>query len=411
VIEYWSYDIIKLFHDAHYTGIVEEANLKELKSFKLKIGVGADGKAQHETIEGWLVLINKLKYILPQYIDEVDLRDVLPIKIKKTTQFVNFSNIYHKPTADGLVKFNIPPECGMSFKDWIDTFAPFEHTNPIHWLIYKLIILGALCTRFNFRIATQPGFGKDSLPTILSELIPLAVSIYTPKSAPRLMSMLERALLVVNEQPDVAKDDMEALEPVIRVAGDMRTKVQNSALAVSGFTKDEYDISQLSMGFLYNEIKDYMPPNIKTDKTQKYFDNYFTPATNQRFVPFHLSGEIDVSQFKKLDKAVVYENCMPKLKSWVKMAKWLMDGGFDNLLKSKDYVWHNERFIGTKTGRLNYHFCAVLDVCKVYASSEQEYNSLADEVYKCYGNYMKMLSDNDDMNVEEIKKGKLMNYT
>jgi len=93
------------------------------------------------------------------------------------------------------------------------------------------------------------------------------------------------------------------------------------------------------------------------------------------------------------------------------MAKWLMDGGFDNLLRSKDYTWENERFIGTRTGRLNYHFYAVLDVCKVYASNEKEFNVLANELYRCFGNYMKMLSvDGEGMTVEEIDRTKLTNY-
>lgn len=397
----WDYSVTKKFFDKHYTDVVQEHDLQELKSFKLKTGVDINGKAEYTFIEGWLVNKNKLKYILPQTIQNEPLRNMLPLKIKDTTQFNHQTTIYHKPTPMGLTIFKIPPSQCMEFKEWFDGFAPFKHTNPKHWKLYKGLILGSLLMRYNYRVATCPGFGKDSLATILSDLLPLDVSVYTPKSAPKLMAMLEKRLLIVDEVVDVTKDQMSALEPVIRVAGDMRTTVNNSALSVKGFTKDEYDISRLSLAFTYNELEDYMPPKLKRDKSDGYFDNTFTRATNSRFLPLRFTGELDVSQFEVVNAEIEYNKNEEYLKNWVRYTKWLMQGGFQELLTMKDFKWEGEITINNETSRMNNHFKMILRFFKVLSTTQLEFNNYANNLYNCYCSYLNMIGQETPMLVEE----------
>lgn len=396
--EVWYYSFIKRFADENYSSLITENHLKELRSFKLKKDVDIKGKPIFGDITGWLININKKQYVLPQEIGGKDLRDMLPVKIVNEEQFTYKTQIYHKPKSiQGVKIFKIPAEKTMTYDEWFDGFANFEHSNPLHFKLYKMLVLGSLLFRINYRVCTQPSFGKDSIPSILSDLIPMDISVYTPKSAPKLMTMLEKRLLIIDEIVDVDKSSMDILEPVIRVAGDLRNKVNNGSLAVSSLTKDNYDISNLSIGFIYNELKDYMPPNLKTDKSDKYFDNSFTNATKQRFMPFMFTGELDTNQFKGQISDEYYKDNVTYLKNWIKMYKWLTNGGYKELLAvKKEWKWELNKEIGSKGGRLNYHFNSILDCIKLSCVNETEFNHYANEMYKCYINYLKMIDVNNE---------------
>jgi len=386
-VDLFNYNVVNQFNNEFYRNIITDDDLKELKFFRFKI-------ADDETydVKGWLVKKDRKKFLIKDQLGEDKIEDILPIKIKDYKEFSYRNDVYHIPTNEGIIKFKIPGKKTMEFNEWFDFFAPFKHTNKKDFDMYKALVLGSLILRFNYRVATQPAFGKNSLLDILKELMPFDVTVYTPDSAPKLRATLEKKLLVIDEIVDIDKDKMKLLEPVIRSAGDMRTFVENSALAVAGFTKSTYDISNLSIGFIYNEYKDYKSSNKKIDKSDKYFDNAFTQATRQRFIPFKLDGELDVSQFKVHNSKVVYEEGKNKLKEWVMMTKWLMNGGFFEELANKFYIVDDQELdIGSKTGRLKNHFDTIMVFFKCLANTQEEYNTYKNDLYGAYLNYKNMM--------------------
>lgn len=388
--------VTRLFFEDNYQNLINEHDLQELKQLKLLTGVDDKGKNIYKPIVGWVVYKNKYKYFLPEKInykgEEVDIREVMPVKIKEVEQFSYFTLVYHKPKEGAIGVFKIPADKTMSFSEWWNGFAPFQHSNPRHFELYKGIILGSLMFRFNFRLATQPGFGKDSITSILRDLMPLDVSAYTPQSAPKLRTVLEKRLLVIDEIVDIGKDSMKLLEPVIRHAGDLRTVVENSALAVTGFTKDNYDISNLSLGFTYNEFADYKNTDARKDKSDKYFDHIFTKATQQRFFPLRLKGEIDVAQFSILNYNKEYLEHKEHLKNWIKMTKWLLDGGINILLEEKKEYVIRENFIKEiKSSRLQEHFKMIMQLFKLIAKSQNEFDGYCLDIINSYLDYQNMM--------------------
>lgn len=386
----WNYIITKEFYNRNYSGLVLNEDLRELKNLKFKTGIDADGKPMIEQKQGWLAILNKKRFLLPQEINSIPIEKCIPLKISDFKQLIHSTNVYHIPAK--IVEYRIRPERTLEFRDWFNQFVDFEHTNPMHWILYKSIILSGILLRVNFRLSTNPGFGKDSVPMILSNLLPFYVGIYTPRSAPKLLTMLEKKLLIIDEISDVDTEDSRKLEPLLIQIGDMRTKVNNSALSVAGQTLNEYDIEKLSVGFIYNDIDDYMPPHLERDCSHKYFDKLYRPPTRQRYVPFRLSGEINVAQFKRLVIDDNYEQYDAQIKKWIKMTLWLMESGFNELIKQRrHYKWINDKIIGTNTGRLNTNFHAILDFLRVLADDEKQFNMLADELYKSHVEYLTML--------------------
>ena len=385
-IDIFNYNVVNQFNNEFYRNIITDDDLKELKFFKFKIE-----DDEFYEVKGWLVKKDRKKFLIKDDINGVKLEDVLPIKIKDYKEYSYRNDVYHIPTTEGIIKFKIPAKKTMSIREWFDFFAPFKHTNKSDFELYKGLVLGSLLLRFNYRVATQPAFGKNSLLDILKELLPFDVTVYTPDSAPKLRATLEKRLLVVDEIVDISKEKMALLEPVIRSAGDMRTFVENSALAVAGYTKSTYDISHLSISFIYNEYKDYVSDDKKRDKSDKYFDNAFTQATLQRFIPFKLDGELDVSQFTVHDAKNTYESNKNRLKEWVMMTKWLMNDGFFEVLRSKPEYDKGVCSFESNTGRLKNHFDTIMLFFRAISKDQSEYRHFESELYSKYLNYKNMM--------------------
>lgn len=383
--EAWAYDVVKLFHDIHFTNVITEAHLKEVRAF--------------DELKGWIAVKEKEKYLLPELVEGEDIRKILPLRIKETVDHKQGTAIYR--VVKNLQRFSIPAKRTMSFRAWVDAFAPFAHSNPKEFKLYKVLTLGALISRFHYRIASNPAFGKDSLPLLLSQILPMEASVYFPRTNARLMHMLERRLLVITEIPDAAKTDMKLLEPVIRIAGDMRPTLKNSAMAMSGMTKDEYDISQLSMGFIYNEIDDYRVPKLKEDRSDHYFDNYFTAATQERFFPLHLSGTLDTQQFRNIDTKATFEAVHDSLKIWVMSAQWFMRES--EPLSQAQQSWPSFVFTGIplEKGRLYTHLLAMTEVFRLYAQTQEEFFELCQTLQDCYHKYQSMINKEVEVKVVE----------
>ncbi|MDD4734198.1 MAG: hypothetical protein PHU05_05070 [Bacilli bacterium] len=385
-IDIFNYSVVNQFNNEFYRNIITDDDLKELKFFRFKIE-----DDDYYEVKGWLVKKDRKKFLVKDEISGVKIEDILPIKITDYKEYSYRNDVYHIPTNEGIVKFKIPAKQTMTIREWFDFFAPFKHTNTEDFELYKGLVLGSLILRYNYRVATQPAFGKNSLLDILKEILPFDVTVYTPDSAPKLRATLEKRLLVIDEIVDIDKEKMKLLEPVIRSAGDMRTFVENSALAVAGFTKSTYDINNLSIAFIYNEYKDYCSTNKKMDKSDKYFDNAFTKATQQRFIPFKLDGELDVSQFKVHDAKSVYEGNKNSIKEWVMMTKWLIEGGFFDELNTKFGYEDYEFPIDSKTGRLKNHFDTIMLFFKAIAKNQKEYKEFGSKLYSKYLNYLNMM--------------------
>lgn len=398
----WNYEVIDIAVSKFYNNLIHDRDLIEMRPFK---DINKDPKVKGKliTFAGWLVKKDRETYCLPLYDENNnDIRQIMPCKIKDYEQIVLSSMVYNKVTS--LNSFVIKgEETYFTFKEFMDNFFNIKHSNEFQFLMFRLITVGSIFLNYNYCIATDPQFGKDSLPEVLQKLTTFT-NVVTPQSAPKFKSLLENRLLIVTEFPDIKTDEMKEIEPVLRVSADGRTTYHNSKLSnVNYKTKDKYNISDLSIGFIYNRVDDYKPPKIKNDLRHKYFDFIMTPATRDRMVKFLFTGTIDLEQFRAdTDAESVYTpEIEMDFKNDIKYIKYLIDNKFDLLefskLKIKEYNLGN-------VGRGESHFYNILRVFRMYCDGykdqqqgQEMLDKMSDELYGCFNNYKEMINNNKDI--------------
>ena len=128
--------------------------------------------------------------------DDKNVLDLLPIKVTKKTETDYNKNVFYFISGYDSVK--IPDEKKLSFKQIVDTIGNFKHTNPRHWLLYKIITIAARMGRINYRVIAERGFGKDSVINNIQDLVGNMKNIYGATFA-NLEYSLKYKFLVFNE--------------------------------------------------------------------------------------------------------------------------------------------------------------------------------------------------------------------
>ena len=171
----------------------------------------------------------------------------LPFKVITSEERDYKSDVYKIITK--IQPISIPAEKRMNFRNLIDIMPAFNHTHPLHFLLYKIITLAAFVDRVNFRASTDAGFGKDSMVNIIAQLVDSTVNLYGATFA-KLEYVLMNKLIVLNELGNLKKDGTMNMQEFLLATGayfntyTKRTRKTNS-------TQEQYDISKLSLIILY----------------------------------------------------------------------------------------------------------------------------------------------------------------
>lgn len=364
----WQYSVLEKFKRYYYSQTVTASDLIE------------EIVIQDQTF--WLVHLNKVKYLL-----DVDLIDELPIRITRAEEVPFRNKLYHHVIGYQAVK--VLPEHKMSFKELVDGLD-LEHSNPEDFLVLKLLALASYCGRVNFRVAAPAGFGKDSVFSIL-KLLTNHVSVVNPRTVPAVEYRLENSVLVLNELSNLGSEQKKLLQELLLLVGDYKSFYEKSSRGTNG-GKDVYDISDLSMVILYNPLQYYA----KVGGESKFFDNVFTEAVLDRFVPFKLEGKLDMSQFKtltgsELDK--VFLSSKDYLLDFLKSLEWYKHHYLD---EAKGKGWSvNWDLLPEIRGRHVVTFEKLLPFLKLYASTLEEFDYLVKLFYNRFLQYKKMLKSGE----------------
>ncbi len=345
----------------------------------------------------WYANRNNTKYLLDRSII-----NKLPIKITSTEEVYYSKKVYYRIKEFQTVVFK--REKNHTFKELVNQFCDFEHSNPLHWTLYKIIGFSSELDRNNFRVATDAGFGKDGFWEAL-HILRRDVSVINPRSMPALEYRLFNKVLVLNELSNLEASQRDLVQEFLLLAGDFRTTYEKSTRA-SYKTKDHYNIKNLSLVCMFNEYSHY----VEAHQEKKFFDNIFTKAVLDRFLPFKFKGRIDTKQFVMTEKeqVTVDANRLEYIK----------------ILRSMEYYVHNWRThlnpwktefenMGLSP-REQAGFHRISNFVNLYSENITEYQSLMNELMKCHLAYRKMMKKgvsstlNDewisekDMKVEEI---------
>ena len=169
----------------------------------------------------------------------------------------------------------------MSYKEFIDTFLPFEHESPDEFLVWKITCDVAYRSRINIRAISYPGWLKDSPLVILSMLRGDVTTVNKPTFA-KLKYILagKNKLLGMNEVQNIKAEEKYPLQKYYEDVGDFKPKFVADSRATHG-TQEECDITNHSSMTFYNFPK-------REDDT--LFDDVFDPKIMSRIFPLLLSG-------------------------------------------------------------------------------------------------------------------------
>ena len=354
-------DCIQAFNNKLYSDILSTENVKS----KQKVIVH-DGDKYY----GYFMEKGKKQYFLP-----AAFMDKVPLKISQFKEIDYKGDVY-----DFIIKVDsiiIPSAPKLTFRDLVDIMPAFNHSNPIHFLLYKMVAIAGYCDRINARVSTDAGFGKDSVVNIIHELVDSTLNLYGATFA-KLEYGLTNKLIILNEMGNLKKDEKIEMQEFLLATGayfntyNKRTRKTNS-------TQETYNISDLSLLIFYNL------PEYYTGKGQEYFDQMFTKAVVKRFIPLVFKGVITTKFEKLLDSKAIMDEHEPIYKDIIATLNYYRN----NRLKTIKYDIPPSVEFPKKEQLERYDrtFNVIMKYISEYAKNQGEFNELVLELFSCYEAY------------------------
>lgn len=313
----------------------------------------------------------------------------LPIRVMKFEKFSHKGKVYKLITD--AVSIKIPSEKKMEFRELIDSFASYKHSNDLHWKLAKIIIIASYCDRLNIRIVSEASFGKDALVDMLNLLMGDVSNLYNATLA-KLKYSLRNRFVVLNEMGGLKDTEIKDLQVFLMQAGAYKARYENNSRRVDG-TREVMDIDKLSL-LVYHNVPVYYK-----EKSQAFFEEMFTEAIMDRFPPLLLNGWVreDFTQSINHDELIKEHDTF--LKDFISTLNYYKNTVLDNDTSLfEDSLFG---FTGKERQRSLRSFKTILKWIREYASTDTEFLELAYLLVNCKDEY-KLLVNPHPLLITEV---------
>lgn len=382
------YDCIREFNRQYFKDLLTQEHLLsgEVHIDKLKMPDG--GVDDNANVWGYLFEKDGVKYILPNETNSgkgINIRNTLPIFISNLEKVSYRGNVYWY--INKIIKATFKAEKKIGFKELVDTISCLSHSNPIHRKMNFFLGLTSMMDRAYFRIASNPGFGKDSVVDTCGSLFGNAATIENPTIA-KLEYMTMFKWLAISEVVDIKKEDWRVIEQFLLNAGAYKPEITKHSRAKAG-VKEILDVSKFSLALLYNDINDY--PSRET-----YFDFVTKKAVIDRFPAFRFSGKVteDFNLLKNDDIKKMVAGNMDFYRDLILSFNYYKNNLFTerhnyntNKLMNLPHRWH------LSVGKL-------LRIIDLYCDSQEEFDKWVDIVNESILSYASMIGQRKTENVQ-----------
>lgn len=379
VKELFDFKVVAKFKDIYFKDLLQKQHLHEKELFIQSVKTPEDPEGFEEAqINSFFYELKKegKSYLLPS-----ELIKELPLQVTESQR------IGYKGNGYNLIKNYKParfkPEKHHSFKEIVDGIAPFEHTDFLDFTLYKIGVMASLFDRLNFRCSSEPAFGKDSFMALLDDFTNNIGIIQNPTIA-KLEFMSMNKILMCNEVVNLEKKEIRDIEQYLLSTGDFSNKYTKRSRGSSKHgSKEEYDISQLSLVVCYNNKDCYR-------KGTKYFDNMFQRAVLDRFPAFKFKGKL-CEDFKEVNNAT--ELAEKNIDFFVKLIRSINWWSFNWEKEQPSFELRSFKDYPTRMKRILEIFSKFI---ARYAQTEEEYNILLDLLLERNKEYKEMLAVTSD---------------
>jgi len=372
------YDILAAFNEDYYKDLITKDHLGDETVIKYN----------DEQRFIYPVKYKGKLYAIPSSIIE---QNKMPIKITKSVKTAYKSYVYHYVTKFSSVR--IVENKALDFRELVNNIGDFNHTTKdTEFLIYKIAIISLYLRKGFCRTVSGAGFGKNSIPNIIKSLM-TDVAIINPRSTAALEHKLIHKYIILDELTNLSKDQRDLMQEALLRIGDFTTSYEKGTRGSSKIgTKDEYNISKLSITILFNVLGYY----VKSNQQNKYFDYVFQPALLDRFLPLKFDGILDTTQFIHVsDPVKIAKELKEDIKNIIKSMKYYQLN-FEK--EQKSFIVKNIPRL-SKTGRIDKTFAVILKGINLYSRTQEEFDKYSGILYEAHLKYGKMM---DEYKVEEI---------
>lgn len=376
----FNYSVVSEFNDEYYVDFLTKKDVTGSEKMVKEVTVFREESGQ--VIEDTLQ-VNDFFYILQKnnvrYLLESSKINNLPIMVGKSIKVGYNKEGFVLITEPKPVGFK--PERKMSFRTLVDSFAPFNHSNPNHFTLWKICAFASYLDRINISIASPPAFGKDSIVALFDDLFGKVGVVQKPTIA-KLEYLTHNKLLLVNEFMNLSAQETRDIEQYLLTVGDFKNKYQKRSRASSIHGgSEEYDISKFSLILAFNTMSDYV------DGERIYFDKVHSKQLKERFLPLKFDGKI-TEEFLRINnpKKLAMDNTDFYV-SLIKSVNWFSNPNNVSMeLKSFKKIDHDFN------DRWKINFDTICKFINLYSQDEKEYRLLVLRLYNCYADYVTMVN-------------------
>lgn len=358
-----------------YNTLIHEHNVcvNNMKEISLDEPCASDGSVVHT---GYYANKDRKKY----FIDEKTYNQ-LPVRVKKMEKMVYKDDVIFR--VWNITPFRINPEHTIEFRDLVDNFLNFKHSQPNAWTIMKLVALVAYYSKLFICVASMPSFGKSAAFKALHALTEKC-PVFNPRSVPGVLNQITSVgNMVFDDVKNAKKDVRDIMEQFSLHLGDGSPEYTNGALK-SNQTKERYDTIFQSITYLYNEVQCYSNPE------KEYFDIMFqnNKAIGDRFLKLKFSGTLTEEFDKSFDVKKVAETHKLDYIKIVKELEYLREYRTKNEYKTRWIPKANDLNL---TDRQKHLYQEILWALDLYSESQEEFNTLTEVLNTSIIEYQEMV--------------------
>jgi len=317
----------------------------------------------------------KDKFFLP-----TELIDKLPLIITNKKKFSYKNAAYWFVSAAKSVK--IPTEKKMEFRELVNTFASYGHSNEKHWKLFRIISLAAYFERLNIRIVSEASFGKDGIVDILQLLNGSVANLYKATLA-KLKYSLRNDYVVINELGALNSQQVADMQTYLLQAGAYKPRYENNSRSVAG-TKEMMDLTTKSHIIFHNT------PYYYDEKGQSYFEKMFTQAVMDRFPALLFGGYVTEDFTYTPTKKDITEESTQKIKDIISTVNYFKENNITDFKYKLDEEIFG--FKGKQRQRTLRSFKVMCKYLDAYSDSEDEFKEWCSLLKKCYDDYQEIVN-------------------
>jgi hypothetical protein len=376
-IEAWDYRVVATFKYHYYRDLLLKSHLYGFRTSVKPNGPDSD------PLFVYTMAKDKIKYAIPE-----DVKNKLPILVTNSKK-LGGKDSYILVTGYKSARFT--PLKNHSFRELIDEFLPFNHTNQQHFTLWKLIIFASYYGRVNIRVATTAGFGKDSPIGVMKDLFGDVAAVTHP-SLPKICKLLVgNKIILINEVADLKPETLRDIGSFFLEAAAFKSDFEKPTRATDD-VPENFDISNTSILVCYNTKDHY------TEGT-KYFDNMFHQQILERLVPFKFNGKITHEFYNINTPKLISDMYKDEFVKFIKSVEYYKQHWNENVksygIKAKDLGF---------TDRYARSVDAVIDMISLYANDENEFRELLYSLKEAHDDYNRMVNPHADFEMFNIVK-------